>query len=53
MAQPESKGQWRGRPLEEFTKEELITIILEMARIQDEARAQHRVDIQLLGLGRP
>lgn len=36
----ETKGLWHGRPLEEFTKDELIEIIMQLARMQQQERKQ-------------
>lgn len=44
----ESKGFWRGQPLEEYSKEELIDIIIELGRSQRAADVQKWRDIDAL-----
>lgn len=41
-------GLWRGKPLEEYTKDELIEIIVEMARQQREDMERHSRDMRLM-----
>lgn len=44
----QSKGLWRGKPLEDFSKEELIEIICEMGRMRNGEREQHQKDMDLM-----
>lgn len=44
----ETKGLWCGKPLEDFTKEELIDIILEMNRERLATHDRHRADLEML-----
>jgi hypothetical protein len=41
-------GLWRGKPLEEYTKEELIEIVMEMGRQQREDMERHSRDMKLM-----
>ena len=40
---------WKGKPLEDYTKEELIQIVIQMERSRAAAVEQHRKDLDLLG----
>lgn len=44
----QTKGLWRGKPLEEYTKEELIEIVCEMGRMRNGEREQHQRDMDLV-----
>jgi hypothetical protein len=44
----ETAGKYQGKPLEEYSKEELIGIILEMGRSQQADHARHRRDLDAL-----
>lgn len=42
------KGTWRGKPLEEYTKEELIEIILAMGHDAQEEFKRHQRDMAVM-----
>lgn len=44
----QAKGMWRGKPLEEYSKEELIEIICEMGSLRNSEREQHQKDMDLM-----
>lgn len=44
----ETKGYWRGKPLEDYTKDELIEIILSQGRQRVEQVEQHHKDLEAL-----
>lgn len=43
----EMKTLWRGKPLEEYSKEELIEIINELGAMQNRDREQHKKDLDM------
>jgi len=42
------KGFWRGKPLQDYTKKELIKIILEMGKAEQAIRDTHKKELDFL-----
>lgn len=39
---------YRGKPLKDYTKEELIKIVIEMGKMQEQSHRQHIHDLEFL-----
>jgi len=47
-----SKGNWYGKPIEGYNKEELIDIVVQLAKELDRTRTQHTINMKnLISLG--
>ena len=44
----ETKGLWKGRPLEELSKDELIDVIMWLAKDAERIRESHRASLNML-----
>jgi hypothetical protein len=46
-----SQGSWKGKPIEDYSKDELIEIIVQLAKEINSIRDRHRLDLDKLTIG--
>lgn len=45
---PEPKATWMGKPLDEYTKQELIEIVIELGRMSQQEHYEHARELDVL-----